>query len=389
MKGSLTKRGKESWRYRFDRNRHADGNRNVVSGTIRAKTKKAAEEELRKIMTKHDKGDFVEPDKRTLEEYLEHWLPVIKPAVAPKTFEAYEQKVRKNIIPLLGNIRLQALVMQQIEEAYSKLLTDGRDDGKGGLAPKTIRNIHGILSHALGKAVRWKYIASNPATGVTLPKVEHKELQVLTKKDMARLLHELEGRRIYMLVLLAATTGMRRGEVLALKWSNVNLDEGWLRVVLSLEQTKAGLRLKDAKTKHGRRKISLPSITVQALRAHMMKQSEELLRLGVGRDNDALVFTTVDGQMRNPWSLSDEFSTIVRKLAIPYISFHGLRHTHISHLLEDGHPIKTVSSRAGHASVSITLDIYGHLLPDSQERLAAAYGADLEHLMKRAENTDR
>jgi len=340
-------------------------------------------------MTKHDEGDFVEPNKRTLEEYLEHWLPVIKPAVAPKTFEAYEQKVRKNIIPLLGNIRLQALVMQQIEEAYAKLLTDGRDDGKGGLSPKSIRNIHGILSHALGKALRWKYIANNPAIGVTLPKVERKELQILTKKDLATLLHGLEGRRIYMPVLIAATTGMRRGEILALKWSSVNLEEGWLMVVQSMEQTKAGLRLKDVKTKHGRRKISLPPITVQALRAHMTEQSEELLRLGVGRANDALVFTKVNGQMRNPWAFSDEFSSFVRKLTIPYVSLHGLRHTHISHLLEDGYPIKTVSSRAGHASVSITLDVYGHLLPDSQEKLAAAYGADLEYLMERAENTDQ
>ena len=276
--------------------------------------------------------------------------------------------------------------MQQIEQAYAKLLTDGRDDGKGGLAPKTIRNIHGILSKALTKAVKWKYIASNPATGAELPKAERRELQILTKKDLALLLRELEGRRIYMPVLIAATTGMRRGEILALKWSNVNLEEGWLRVVQSLEQTKEGLRLKDVKTKNGRRKISLPPITVQALRAHMTQQSEELLRLGVGRTNDALVFTKVNGRMRNPWSFSDDFSSFVRKLDIPYVSLHGLRHTHISHLLEDGHPIKTVSSRAGHASVTITLDVYGHLLPDSQEKLAAAYGADLENLMEHEKN---
>ena len=143
------------------------------------------------------------------------------------------------------------------------------------------------------------------------------------------------------------------------------------------------------KAGHGRRRIDLDNLTVSVLRAHQLQQSEELLRLGIGRSNDQLVFTTFDGRMINPSNFSGEFSKLVRKLSIPYINFHGLRHIHISHLLLDGHPIKVVSARAGHAWVTITLDRYGHLLPDSQEALADQFGEDLAAEMERVENTDR
>ena len=182
---------------------------------------------------------------------------------------------------------------------------------------------------------------------------------------------------------------MRRGVILALKWSNVNLDEGWLRVVQSVEQIKASKRLKDVKTTHGRRKISLPLMTVNMLRQHKANQAKQLLRLGIRQSDDTLTFTSLDGRLRNPLHVSMTFREFMEKLDLPKVTFHGLRHTHISNLLEDGHPIKTVSSRAGHATVSITLDIYAHVLPDSQEKLAAAYGAELEGMVKQAWNREQ
>jgi integrase len=266
------------------------------------------------------------------------------------------------------------------------MLRDGRRDGAGGLAPKTIRNIHGVLGLALKKALTWQLNWSNPAIGVTLPKIEHKEVKVLTKAQSGTLLQALEGRWLYPIVLLALTTGMRRGEILALKWSNINLDEGWLRVIQSVEQTKSGKRLKDVKTKHGRRRISLPLMTVNMLRLQKAHQAEQLLGLGVRQSDDTLTFTSKDGQLRDPLYVSTSFREFMAQIDLPKVTFHGLRHTHISHLLEDGHPIKTVSSRAGHATVSITLDIYAHVLPDSQEKLAAAYGVDLEGMVEQARN---
>lgn len=385
MKGSITKSGENRWRLVFDLDRGIDGKRRQKVIRFNG-SKKAAEKKLRDTITEYEQGKFVDPSNQNLSDYLDYWLGMIKSSVQPKTFERYAQMVRVNIKPALGHIKLQELKTRHIDEAYIAMLRDGRRDGAGGLAPKTIRNIHGVLGLALKKALTWQLNWSNPAIGVTLPKIEHKEVKVLTKAQSGTLLQALEGRWLYPIVLLALTTGMRRGEILALKWSNINLDEGWLRVIQSVEQTKSGKRLKDVKTKHGRRRISLPLMTVNMLRLQKARQAEQLLGLGVRQSDDTLTFTSKDGQLRDPLYVSTSFREFMAQIDLPKVTFHGLRHTHISHLLEDGHPIKTVSSRAGHATVSITLDIYAHVLPDSQEKLAAAYGVDLEGMVEQARN---
>ncbi len=385
MKGSITKTGENKWRLVFDMERGIDGKRRQKVIRFNG-SKKDAEKKLRDTIGEYEQGKFVDPSNQRLADYLDYWLTMIKNSVQPKTFERYAQMVRVNINPALGQIKLQELKTRHLDEAYMEMLSNGRLDGEGGLAPKTIRNIHGVLSLALKKAMTWQLNWSNPAIDVTLPKVEHQEIMVLTKSQTGSLIQSLEGHWIYPIVLLALTSGMRRGEILALKWSNISLEGGWLRVIQSVEQTKAGKRLKDVKTKHGRRKISLPLMTVNMLRQHKARQAEELLRLGVRQSDDTLAFTSRDGQLRDPLYVSTSFREFMAQLDLPKVTFHGLRHTHISHLLEDGHPIKTVSSRAGHATVSITLDIYAHVLPDSQEKLAAAYGLDLEGMVELARN---
>ncbi len=384
MKGSIRKTGENKWRLVFDLDRGIDGKRRQKVVRFSG-NKKEAEKNLRDVIKEYEEGNYIDPSEQTLGEFLDYWLDMVKGAVELKTFERYQQMARVNIKPVLGSIKVQRLETRHLDEAYALLLNEGRHDGDGGLAPKTIRNIHGVLSMALKKAVAWKMILTNPAAEVTLPKVERQEVKVLTKERSADLLASCEGRWLHPIVFTALMTGMRRGEIAALRWRNVNLKDGWIRVAASIEVTRGGRREKDVKTKHSRRRISLPPVAVDYLEQHKSREAEKRLRLGSGLDGDAYVFTTDDCRMRAPELISEEFAKLAKKQKID-ITFHGLRHTHISQLLADGHPITTVSRRAGHAATSITLDIYGHVMPDSQERMMEEFGAEYEVELERARN---
>jgi integrase len=183
-----------------------------------------------------------------------------------------------------------------------------------------------------------------------------------------------------MPVLLAATTGMRRGEVLALHWRDLDLGVGRLTVRRTVEQTKSGLRFKEPKTKGSRRTITLPAITIEALARHKAQQAEERMQLGLGKCD--LVFTRWDGEPVNPRNFTKEFSRCVRAAGTRPIGFHGLRHTHLSHLMASGVPVKVVAERAGHASAKMTLDVYGHVLPGMQEDVARQVDAALRGVLK-------
>ena len=180
-------------------------------------------------------------------------------------------------------------------------------------------------------------------------------------------------------------TGMRRGEIAALRWANANLKNGSLLVVEAVEETKGNTRIKEVKTSNGRRRISLPPMAAEYLKRHKAKEAEKRFLFGLGKDDDAFVFTTEDCRMRKPKMITSRFLKLARKLGID-ITFHGLRHTHISQLLGDGYPITTVSRRAGHATVSITLDIYGHVMPDSQEAMMEEFGSAFEAAIKQVKN---
>ena len=374
MLGSINKTGPGRWKLVFDLPRGTDGKRRQVLRRIKG-TKAEAEEKFHELLTEYKNGGFVEPSRLTISSFLEKWLDTIEPSVSGKTYERYDQLIKNHITPQLGDIVLQKLHPMNVQEFYNKLLGEGRIDGKGGLSPRTVKHTHRVFKKALTQAVTWKLTASNPAEGAVLPKVENKEIEFLDRDELATLLDAIEGRSLYPIILLAATTGMRRGELLGQHWSDVDLDEGWLRVTQTLEQTtKHGLQLKEPKSKAGRRKISLPQTTVAMLRQHQLDQSELRLKLGLGGKNDGLVLPVLDANkgftFRSPRALTKEFDRLVRNLDITRITFHGLRHTHITHLLMDNVPIKLVSQRAGHASVSITLDVYGHVLPDMQQGVA-------------------
>jgi integrase len=220
---------------------------------------------------------------------------------------------------------------------------------------KDIGHIHRLLHRAFGHGVRWGLLGTNPASSAEPPPVAASEIEVLTQDQVKTVLEKLRGRAMFLIVAVALATGMRRGELLALRWKDVDLDAGKLQIERSLEQTKAGLRFKGPKTRHGRRRIALPAYIVTELRGHWRAPQEQRLALGLGKDDpEALVFRRVDGLHLIPNSVTTEWRRLVLTLKLPRISFHALRHTHASQLIASGMDVLSISRRIGHASPSIS-----------------------------------
>jgi integrase len=354
----------------------ATGRRKIATATVRGTAKDAAKE-LRRLLSAVDNGDHVNPTRMTVREWLATWLAAIREEVSPKSHERYEEIVRNFLGPALGNLRLAKLAPVHIQEAYNALATSGRRDGKeGGLAPRTRRHIHRILKSALSRAVKQQLLGRNPADAIDrLPKVERREMTALSADQSQLLLDEIGHTRVYWPVLIALATGMRRGEILALRWRNLDLDRGIVRVVESLEQTKAGLRFKPPKTEKARA-ITLPAFAVDELRRLKRQQAEELLAQGIRQDGDALVCPRADGNPMQPRSLTHEFSVLIsRSRLIPRIRFHDLRHSHASQLLVAGVHPKVAQERLGHSTITTTLDLYSHVSETMQEDAATRIDA--------------
>jgi integrase len=300
-------------------------------------------------------------------EFLDRWLAdYAKPKVSPKTLERYQEMIGGHIRPALGSFRLNKLSPLHIQAFYSQALANGRKDGKGGLSAQSVVHFHRVLKKAFDQAVKWQLLARNPVQGVEPPRSQRQEMRALDENQTASLLRLLGESRMYIPVMLAVTTGLRRGEILALRWANVDLVDGTITVVQSLEQTKDGLHFKAPKTHRSRRLIALAGITVEALRSHRVKQAKERLALGGAYDDQNLVCPRPGGSPWPPDVLSTAFAAFVRRSGIGPFRFHDLRHSHATHLLRAGVHPKVVSERLGHSSVGITLDTYSHVLPGMQ-----------------------
>ena len=374
MKGSITRRGKTSWRLKYDVGRDANGKRAIRFQTVRGK-RADAERELAKILSAHHDGISVEPTKVTVSEYLRAWLDRLK--VTPKTLERYRQLVEFQIIPHLGNVLLQKLRPVHIETWHATLLREGGAKGKA-LSARTTGHAHRVLHSALARAVAAEVVSRNVAAAIAPPKVNAVEIEILAADQMASVLPKLEGHPLYAIAALALGSGMRRGEIVGLQWQDVDLEAGVLRVERAVEETKAGLRLKPPKTRHGRRTLSLPGQAVEALRGHRKAQLETRLALGQGRQEPASwVFGTVDGDPLSPDNLSRDWRRAVKARGLPPVSFHALRHSHASALIAGGLDVVSVSRRLGHGNPSITLTTYSHVFKRADLSAATAIEAAL------------
>ena len=329
---------------------------------------------MRRLLRTLDLNEHVDPSRMTVREWLTAWLGAIREEVSPKTHERYGEIVDNFLAPELGALPIAKLAPVHISAAYTRWATEGRRDGKpGGLSPQSRRHIHRILKAALGRAVEQQVIARNPADVLArhLPKVERREMMTLTAEQAARLLEAIKRNRVYWPVLIALSTGMRRGEILALRWKNIDLDRGVVRVVESLEQTKAALRFKAPKTEKPRA-VTLPSFVVEELRRLKRQQAEELLALGVRQSGETLACGRHDGEPMPPRSLTHEFAKVAGRVKdVPRVRFHDLRHSHATQLLSAGVHPKVAQERLGHSTITTTLDLYSHVTETMQADAAA------------------
>ena len=370
MSGHIIRRGKASWRLKFDIG--ADpltGKRRIRYHTFRG-TKRDAEIKLAVLIADNSRGEHVDTSKVTVAEFFDRWQrDWAQSHVSAKTFERYAELLRNHVSAHIGTVHLQKLRPVDINELYGKLLRGG--DGRRALAPRTVGHVHRVLHRALGHANRWGLVQQNVAALVSPPRVASTEIELLTPAQVQVVLETLRHRSIYPILVVALATGMRRGELLALRWADVDLEAAIVRVERSLEQTKAGLQFKSPKTRHGRRSISLPPSAVIVIRDHWKAQQQQRLKLGMGKaPADSLVFATWEGKTRSPNALTKEWSEAISATKFPRVTLHSLRHTHASNLIAGGHDVLAISRRLGHGSPTITLAVYGHLFPNSDDRAA-------------------
>jgi integrase len=334
-------------------------------------TQKAAQIELNKVLRSIDEGTYVERSDQTMTEYLERWLQTVKPNLGCKTFERYKELVDINIKPRLGAIKLAKLQPVHIAEFYTWLSAEGNRRTGKGLSGQTILHIHRLLSKALKQAVLWQFRAANPANSVQAPRPVRREIEAIEEDRSALLLECAENTQLYLPILLGLCTGMRRGEILGLRWSDLDLDNAALTVNQSLEQThEGGLNFKATKTKTSRRTITLPDCLVSAIKAHRVHQQKIRDMFGAQYPTFDLVIPLSDGRPWAPDRFTDAYRAFTRRIGAKNIRFHDLRHTHASELLRRRVPLRTVSQRLGHANPTVTLNVYSHVMRGDDEQAA-------------------
>jgi integrase len=389
--GHIRPRGKGSWELKFEAGPRdpATGKRKIQYVSFRG-TKREAQVKLTALLAAVGNSTYVEPSKVAVAEHVRarvaQWEaaydPAAKTGISPKTAERYRELVENQIVPHIGATAVQKLKPLDVEAWKATLRTSGRKGGQGGVSTRTIKHAHRILSHALDDAVKNDLVGKNVAKIEGAPKIDDTEVEVVPKERIGELVHKLRGSAMYARAIVSLFTGMRRGEVLALSWPHVDLGSKTIRVREALEETKGGLRVKTPKTNAGRRDVSLPEIVVDALRDHRRQQLELRVALGLGRmPDDALVFPApLKGRYQSPRAFSKEWSRVATSIGFPGLSFHALRHTHASQLIDAGIDIVTISRRLGHAKPDITLRVYAHLFRKDDSKAADAIDAALAGL---------
>jgi integrase len=304
----------------------------------------------------------------TVEEYLVGWLADVRPSLRPRTWDRYEQYARLHAIPGIGNVRLSRLGPEDLQRLYTDRLT-------AGCSPTTVLHLHRLLHRALDRAHRWQLVTRNVANLVDPPRMAHIEFPTLTPEGLRRLLAAAVGDRLEALYVLAVTTGLREGELLALRWADVDPAGAALRVRGSMQPLRGrGLTIVEPKSARSRRQVLLPRVALSSLASHRRRQDGEALAAGAGWHDLGLVFANTVGRPISAGNLlRRSFYPLLTKAGLPRMRFHDLRHTSATLLLEKNIHPRIVQERLGHAGVGITLDTYSHVTPTMQRQAADAF----------------
>lgn len=372
MKGTIIRRG-QKWSVVIDLGTDPISGKRVRKWHSGYETRREAEAARVDILGQIQRGGYVAPQKQTFSAYLvDEWLPGVEAALRPSTFDSYKRNVELHVIPHIGSILLQNIAPGHLNGLYATLLKSGRADGRGGLSPRSVRYIHAIIHRALRDALRWTRIARNPAQAAEPPLVRSSQagMKVWTAPELRRFLIHVADDRLAAAWLLSATTGMRRGEVLGLRWADVDLDGGRVSITQTLISVGYQLQLSEPTTAKSWRVVALDKTSVRGLRSHRARQMEERLALGDAYENHGLVFARPDGNYVHPDGFSKTFKQLQRKAGLPVIRLHDPRHTHATLALQAGVHPRVVSERLGHSTVAMTLDTYSHVIPALQEDAA-------------------
>lgn len=368
--GSIYQRKNGYWAAQATVGYHADGT--PIKKTFSGKNRKDVLDKLTAALGEKQKGIIIEPNRVTVSEWLDTWLKDYKKnTLRPTTWDSYEVQARCHLKPALGAVKLKDLRPEHLQRVLNEKLA-------AGLTPRSVRYIHQVIHGALDQAVKNQLVARNVSDMTELPPDKKKEIHPLTLEEAKQLLKAIGQDRLYAAILLEVGTGLRRGELLALTWKDIDLEEATLDVRRGLVRVrnreadrKTFLTFQEPKTKKSRRTIPIPEDAVVELKRHRARQNREKLALGPAYEDGGLVFCTEDGKPIDPRNFSRHFGRLLKTASLPHIRFHDARHTFATIMLELGENPKTVQEILGHSRISTTLDTYSHVSLDLERQAAS------------------
>ena len=366
--GNIRKRKDGRWEGRFTAGHDPATGKQVIKSVL-GKTQAEVKEKLKKAIEDAEKVDFTKTGKYTVGIWMDEWFEnVAKIKVRASSHQTYRGYIDNHIKPNIGNIPIEKLTTMDLQKFYRKLLTKGRveriesKDQPKGLSAKTVRNINQVISSAMDLAVAQKIISANPTNACALPKIEHQEMQTIPAEQLQVFLQEAKATGVYEMYYIELATGLRRGELLGLKWQDIDWKNGVIKVRRQVARVDGQIKEAPLKTKNSYRTVTISQQAIEVLKEQKKKT------------NDTYVFPSPNGGPISPDSVNNMLKRVLERAGIPTVRFHDLRHTFATIALQNGVDIKTVSGMLGHFSAGFTLDTYAHVTTSAQKEAAQTMG---------------